>query len=112
MVRSFNSGNFDEEVLKCDKIVLVDFFALWCGPCKALSPIIDRLSEDIDLSSKLCIGKLDIDESDDIAQNYGIMSVPTVILFKEGKEIDRIMGLMPQEELKSRILDTMDKQNI
>lgn len=109
MVKLFNSENFDEEVLKCEKVVLVDFFAVWCGPCKALSPIIDELSEDSDLSSKLCIGKLDIDESDGIAQNYSIMSVPTVILFKEGKEIDRIMGLVSKEELKSHILGAISQ---
>lgn len=112
VIKHFSSRNFKSEVLENDNIVLVDFFATWCGPCQMLSPIIDELSEDSELSLKLDIGKLDIDESSDIAQSYNVMSVPTLILLKNGKEIHRITGFVPKEQLKESLMNIISEQNL
>ncbi len=98
---SVNKENFENDVLKNEKVVLVDFFATWCGPCKMLSPVLDQVSEE---SDKAVIAKLDIDESLDIAKEYNVMSVPTMIIFKEGKEVDRLVGLRQ----KSQILEAIN----
>ena len=95
MITKVNSKNFEEEVLKSELPVLVDFFAVWCGPCKMVSPVIDSLSEDLDGKVKVC--KLDIDQSMDIAMKYHVMSVPTLMLFKDGGEAHRVSGAMPKE---------------
>lgn len=86
----FTDGDFTEKVLKSDKPVLVDFFADWCGPCKAAAPIIDELSETY--AGKVTIGKIDVDANQQTAAQYGVMSIPTVILFKDGKEMERKIG--------------------
>ena len=90
-----NDGNFEEEVLKADLPVLVDFSADWCGPCQMAGPIIDQLTEDY--KGKVKIGKLDVDKSPQIAQKYMVMSIPTVILFKDGKEVKRQVGFPDKE---------------
>lgn len=95
MVLKINSKNFESEVLKSDLPVIVDFSAAWCGPCKMISPIVDDISED--LSGKVKIAKLDIDESMDIAIKYNVMSVPTLILFKDGNAVHQISGAMPKQ---------------
>ena len=95
MITKVNSKNFDEEVIKSELPVLVDFFAVWCGPCKMVSPVIDSLAEDLDGKVKVC--KLDIDQSMDIAIKYHVMSVPTLMLFKNGEEAHRVSGAMPKE---------------
>ncbi len=89
--------NFEEEVLKADLPVLVDFYADWCGPCQMLKPIIEELSEEY--QAKARIAKINVDEAPKTAEKYGIMSIPTVILFKEGKEITRQTGLTTKEAL-------------
>lgn len=86
----FSDDNFDQKVLKSDKPVLVDFFAVWCGPCQMAAPIIDQLSDDY--AGRVVIGKLDVDESNATAAKFGVMSIPTVILFKDGKEVERKVG--------------------
>lgn len=110
MVKHFDSQNFENEVLNNKNFVLVDFFATWCGPCQMLSPVIDEISEDPELN--LTVGKVDIDKCQDIAQNFGIQSIPTIILFKAGQEAKRIMGFVPKENLKEQILDCINQQNI
>ena len=93
-------ADFDEKVLKNNLPVLVDFWAVWCGPCKLAEPIIDELS-DMHVG-KLVVAKVDVDKNPKIAEKYGVMSIPTTILFKEGKELDRIVGFggkAPFEEL-------------
>ena len=97
-----NNDNFQKEVKESDKIVLVDFFATWCGPCKMLSPVLDQVADE--LKDKVVIGKLDIDESLDLAKEYEVMSVPTMILFKDGKEVERIVGLRQ----KTQIIDAIN----
>lgn len=96
-VLTFNSVNFDSDVLKSDVPVLVDFTATWCGPCKALAPIVEKIADDY--AGKVRVGKLDIDESADIAQRYGIRSVPTVLVFKGGQKIGQHVGLTTQPKL-------------
>ena len=93
----FSSENFEKEVLKSEKPVLVDFYADWCGPCKMMSPIIEELATELDGKAK--VGKINVDENPDIAVEYNVMSIPTLIIFKNGKEEKRLVGLRDKEEL-------------
>lgn len=86
----FTDQNFDEQVIKSDKPVMVDFWATWCGPCQMAGPVVDALADDY--KGKVVIGKLDVDASQETAAKFGVMSIPTVILFKDGKEIARKVG--------------------
>jgi thioredoxin 1 len=94
-------SNFDAEVLKSEGTVLVDFWAEWCGPCRMIAPLIEELANDF--QGKLKVGKLNVDEERDIALQYGIRSIPTLIVFKEGKPVDQIIGALPKSALKSKI---------
>jgi thioredoxin 1 len=96
-VFEFTEQNFDAEVLKSDTPVLVDFTATWCGPCKQLAPIIDRIADDF--AGKIKIGKLDIDANPQITAKYGVRSVPTVIVFKGGQKVVANAGLVSREKL-------------
>lgn len=88
--------NFDAEVLETSGFVLVDFWAEWCQPCKGLTPIIDELADQYGSKIKFC--KCNVDRSEKLAMHYGVMSIPTVILFENGTEIDRIIGLRPKQD--------------
>ena len=90
-----NKDNFKEEVLDYKEVVLVDFYADWCGPCKMMSPILDELSEE----EKIKVCKIDTDEEIELAKEYGVMTIPCIIAFKEGKEINRSIGLVSKDEL-------------
>ena len=90
-----NNQNFEKEVLKSNIPVLVDFWANWCGPCKMAGPVIDQLEKDY--AGKIKVGKLDVDENPQISQKYAVMSIPTVIIFKDGKEIKRQVGFSGKE---------------
>jgi len=98
-------ANF-EETIKKNKIVFIDFWASWCGPCRALAPTIKELAEEY--SVKALIGKLDVDENHATAERFQVFSIPTMILFKDGKEAERLVGLCP----KSRIADTIKKHSV
>ncbi len=102
-VQHFNDVNFEQEVLKSDKPVLVDFTATWCGPCKALAPIVDQLAEELDGVVK--VGKLDIDESPVTAGKFGIRGVPTVMVFKKGQRAAQHVGLTTKAKLKDLVGD-------
>ena len=92
-----NNNNFSQEVLQSDKPVLVDFFATWCGPCKMLSPIVDQLADEHP-EVKVC--KLDVDENQDLAQQFQVMSIPTLILFKDGQAASKVVGLQTKAALE------------
>ena len=97
MELKINSENFEQEVLNSEKPVLVDFFADWCGPCKMMAPIVEELATELD--GKVKVGKINVDENSDIAVEYNVMSIPTLIVFKNGKEEKRIVGVRDKEEL-------------
>ena len=90
-------GNFEEEVLNAEVPVLVDFYADWCGPCKMMSPIIEELAKEFE--GKVKIGKLNIDNNMNLAKKYGVMSIPTLILYKDKKVLETMIGARPKSEL-------------
>lgn len=100
-MRMLNTNSFNAEVERSSGVVVVDFFATWCGPCKMLGPIFESLSKE--LGSKAKFVKVDIDQSLEIANKYRISSVPTMIVFKDGKPVDTLIGFMPKEKIASKI---------
>ena len=101
MAKILNNSQFYNKLRTSDKLVVMDFFATWCGPCKMLTPIFESLSKE--MSDKVDFAKLDIDRSLEITQEYKIVSVSTMIIFKNGKEVERIVGFIPKEQIKSKI---------
>lgn len=96
-----NDHNFEKEVIKSDKPVLVDFSAEWCGPCKMQTPVIEELEKEYEGKAK--IGSLDVDKGQQVASEYQVMSIPTIVFFKGGKEIERLMGLQQKVILKEKL---------
>ena len=101
-ISTLTDATFDEEVRAADEPVLVDFWAEWCGPCKMIAPILNELAREYD--GKLRITKLDVDENPATAMAYGVMSIPTLILFKDGKPVERIVGLQPKDRLIRQLM--------
>lgn len=97
----FTDQNFDQEVLKSDKPVLVDFWAPWCGPCQMMGPIIDDLAKAMDGKAK--IGKINVDENGETAQKFGIMSIPAIKIFKGGQVVKEFVGVQSLDALKSEL---------
>lgn len=93
----FTDANFESEVLKSDLPVLVDFYADWCGPCKMVAPIVEELGKEY--QGKLKVGKLDVDNSTETAQKYGVMSIPTLLFFKGGQVVTSLIGFRPKEAI-------------
>lgn len=104
---TFTDDNFEAEVLKANGLVLVDFFAVWCGPCKMMAPIIDKLSKAYE--GKVKVGKLDIDENMKMSEKYGIQSIPTLIFFKNGQAVATLNGFQSEEALKNKFEELLGK---
>ena len=99
----FTEQNFQQEVEQSQGLVLVDFFAEWCGPCRVMGPIIEEIAEEYKNKQGIKIGKLNIDENSQIAEKYSVMSIPTLIFFKDGKKIEQLVGLQDKDSLKNLI---------
>lgn len=99
-VLKVTSENFEKEVLNSDKTTIIDFYADWCGPCKMMSPIIDEIAEE---NENVKVGKLNVDEAQDIAVKYNVMSIPTIIIFKNGKEDKRFVGVTSKGNILNSI---------
>tara|TARA_B100001093_G_scaffold178873_1_gene171423 strand:- start:2830 stop:3147 length:318 start_codon:yes stop_codon:yes gene_type:complete len=97
MALEFTDKNFEELVLKSEKPVLVDFWATWCGPCRAIAPVIDELHEE--LEGKALIGKVNIDENSDVPVTYGVRNIPTLLVFKNGQIVETLVGNQPKSTL-------------
>ncbi|AEG61357.1 thioredoxin [Desulforamulus ruminis] len=101
MAMELNAANFEAEVLKSDVPVLVDFWAAWCGPCRAIAPVIEQLSGEY--AGKVKIGKVNVDENRDLAQQFGVMSIPTLIFFKKGEKVEQVIGFTGKADLEKKL---------
>jgi thioredoxin 1 len=101
MVTEISDKNFEAEVLKSDVPVLLDLWAPWCGPCRMVAPIVEKLSSDFNGKVKFC--KLNVDESPETAAKYHVMSIPTLLFFKEGKVVDTVIGAVPERTLRPKL---------
>ncbi len=97
----FTAENFDEEVMNSDVPVLVDFYADWCGPCRMMGPVVEALAGEYDGKAK--VGKVNIDQQPDLAERFGVMSIPSFVIINNGRVVDRVMGAMPKEALEARL---------
>jgi thioredoxin 1 len=93
---------FNQAVLKSDQPILVDFWAVWCGPCRMVAPVVDEIAREQE--GKLKVMKLDVDDNQNTAMAYGVMSIPTLILFKNGQPVERIVGFRPKADMEKKIL--------
>lgn len=102
MEKKFTTENFSTEVLASDKVVLVDFYADWCGPCRMVAPVVEQIAEEY--ADRAVVGKLNVDENEEIAVRYGVMSIPTLIAFKNGEVAGKLVGVQPKEVIERLIL--------
>lgn len=101
MEKKFTTENFGTEVLASDKVVLVDFYADWCGPCRMVAPVVAQIAEEY--ADRAVVGKLNVDENEEIAVRYGVMSIPTLIAFKNGEVAGKLVGVQPKEMIERLI---------
>jgi len=97
MAKEFNDSNFQTDVLSSDKLTVVDFWAEWCGPCRAIGPVIEELSKEYD--GKVNIGKVNVDNNPQVSMNYGITSIPAILFIKNGQVVDKQVGAVPKSQL-------------
>jgi len=97
----FTDANFQQEVLNSDLPVLIDFWAVWCGPCKMIAPLIEEIAKDYE--GKVKVGKVDVDNNPNISMQYGIRSIPTLLFFRDGKVVDQIMGAVPKNAITAKL---------
>jgi thioredoxin 1 len=100
-VLAFGDGNFETEVIQSGTPVLVDFWAPWCAPCKAIAPVVDALAEEYD--GKIKVGKMNVDDNPATPGKYGVRGIPTIVLFKDGKVMDQVVGAVPKAQLEALI---------
>lgn len=96
-ITELNNENFEKEVLQSEKPVLIDFWAIWCGPCRMMSPVVDEIAETMGEKVKVC--KVNIDENQELAEKYGVMTIPTFLVIKNGSEVGRTIGVQPKEDI-------------
>lgn len=106
MALTFTDSNFDESVIKTDKLSVIDFWATWCGPCVALTPTIEALAKEYE--GKVNIGKVNVDENPELSIKYGITSIPCILFIKDGKVVDKQVGLAPKAALERKIVSHMN----
>ena len=97
-----SDADFQQQVSANGKAVLVDFWAEWCGPCKVMEPVLDELSTE--MAEKLVVAKLNVDENPEVTQQFQVMSIPTMILFKDGQPVDQLVGAMPKDAVKQKLM--------
>ena len=100
MVKEITEANFESEVLNSGKTCLIDFYAVWCGPCKMMSPVIDEIAAE---NPDIVVGKVDADENDDLAEKYQVMSIPTILVIKDGEVAETFIGVTPKENIVAAI---------
>ena len=101
MAIEITDGNFKETVLDSDKVALVDFWATWCGPCRMIAPIVEELHTE--LEGKAVIGKVNVDENSESSANYGVRNIPTLLIFKNGKVVDKLVGAVPKTQILEKL---------
>lgn len=102
-VLKITSENYEEEVLNSKEKVLIDFYADWCGPCKMMAPVVEEVAEE--LEGKIKVGKVNVDDNQDLAMKYGIMSIPTLVVIENGKAVKTLVGFRSKQELKNLLVD-------